>query len=71
MAIFNSDHSIPFIQIFQQFLLYTKWVKIKPLLETTMFKVPKMEICKWNRSLYHFTKLTQNFLQFQKKQIYN
>ena len=36
-----------------------------------MFKVPKMEICKWNRSLYHFTKLTQNFLQFQKKQIYN
>ena len=39
------DHSIIFIQICLKFPLYTKWAKIKPILETSTFYVPKMEIC--------------------------
>ena len=39
------DYFIIFIQICPNFLLYTKWVNIKPLLGTSTFEVPKMEIC--------------------------
>ena len=42
--------------------------KNKAYIETSTFKVPNMEICKWNRPICKFI---QNLLQFQNKQIQN
>ena len=49
------DHSIICIQICPKFPLYSKWAKIKLILETSTFYVPKMKICKWNWPYCIFT----------------
>ena len=61
------DYSIIFIQIRPKFPLYTKWAEIKPILETSTIYVPKMEICKWNRSFCNFTQINPKFSLILKK----
>ena len=53
------DHSIIFIQICRKFPFYTKWAEIKPILGTSIFYVPKMEVCRWNQPFCNFSKINQ------------
>ena len=50
-------HSIIFTHLFQKLSLYTKWAKIKSILETSTFQIPEIEICKWNRQFSNFTQI--------------
>ena len=51
------DHSVIFTQICPKLSLYTKWAKIKSILETSTFQIPEIEICKWNRQFSNFTQI--------------
>ena len=61
------DHSIILIQICPKFLLYTKWLYLK----WATFKYPKWKLASEIGHFLILLKLTQNFLQFQNKQIQN
>ena len=61
--------SIILIQICPKSPLYTKWVKIKHILETTPFNYSKRKFGNEIGHLVSLAKLTQNLLQFQNKHI--
>ena len=67
MAIFSSNGSLYNSYLnWPKFLLYTKWVKIKPLFETSTFLVPKMKICKWNWPFCNFTQINPKLFSISK-----
>ena len=60
------DNSKIFTQICPKLASYTKWVKIKSILQTSALQIPEMEICESNQPFCNFTQINPKLSSISK-----